>query len=118
MESEEERVIYSVAKALTPEVWGKEVMSLGLYEFWRRANRCVVTNRKVIHKSGVWSRIEQAIPLERIQDVQTQIGPLTGRVVISSAGKVVGVSLAFGPLWRRQAQELARAIQEQMAQRR
>jgi len=107
-----------VVKAATPEVWGKYIVSLGLYEVWRRHDRCIVTNRKVVRRSGVFSRTEQDIPLERIQDVSSHIGPLTGTVEVSSAGKWVGVSIEVGPLWRKQAQRLAEAIQAQMTQRR
>jgi membrane protein YdbS with pleckstrin-like domain len=113
-----ERVVWEVVKSATPETWGKYLTSLGLYELWRRADRCWVTNQKVVRRQGLFSREERAIPLERIQDVVVKVGPLTGKVLISSAGLKAGVTLAMGPLWRRQAQQLAQVIQEQMQARR
>jgi membrane protein YdbS with pleckstrin-like domain len=107
-----------VHKAATPEMWGKLVGSLGLYIFWLRADKCIVTTRKVVHQSGVFGKEERAIPLERIQDVSSKIGPLTGMVSVSSAGDVRGVSITIGPLWRKQAQKLSQVIQEQMQARR
>jgi membrane protein YdbS with pleckstrin-like domain len=113
-----EQVVWVVIKAATPEVWGKYVTSLGLYEFWRRADRCTVTNRQVLRRQGLLSRTERVIPLDRIQDVSVKVGPLTGKVTISSAGAVAGVNIKVGPLWRGQAQKLGEVIQEQMQARR
>jgi membrane protein YdbS with pleckstrin-like domain len=113
-----EQLVWQVSKSATPEIWGKLLGSLGLYGFWLRANRCIVTNRKVMHQTGVFSKEERAIQLERIQDVSSKIGPLTGSVTVSSAGVVSGVSITIGPLWRNQAEKLSQVIQEKMQARR
>lgn len=114
----EERVVWAVRKSATPEVWGKLVLSLGLYWLWLHADQCIVTNRKLVHKHGVLTVNEEAIPLERVQDVQSKIWPLTGKVTVSSAGVVVGMSIVVGPLWRGKARKLSQVIQEQMQGRR
>ena len=114
----DEKIVWEVRKSATPEVWGKLILSLGLYMLWLRADKCTVTNRKVVHRHGLLNVAEEAIPLERIQDVNSKIGPLTGKVAVSSAGVVVGMSIVVGPLWRGQAQKLMQVVQEQMQGRR
>ena len=58
------------------------------------------------------------VQLERVQDVISKIGPLGGKVAVSNAGVVVGMSIVVGPLWAGKAQKLAQVAQEQMLLRR
>ncbi len=78
----------------------KFLLSLGIYELWRRRNTTVVTNQRILFGSGIFGRTEQSIPLKNVMDVGfrrrglnsyaevavskrgkssvTQVGPMTG----------------------------------------
>ena len=49
-------------------VWYKYLLTLGLYNIWRRRNLAILTDRRVFLAKGVWSRREQSIPLSHIED--------------------------------------------------
>jgi Bacterial PH domain len=49
-------------------VWYKYLLTLGLYNIWRRRNIFVLTDQRVFLAKGVWNRREQSIPLHHIED--------------------------------------------------
>lgn len=86
------------------------VLTLGLWEFWRRRHRIVVTNRRLVIAAGVVSKQESALPLGRIQDVHLTASPLTGgAVALSTAGGGLGVG-GVSRLTRADATALADAL--------
>jgi hypothetical protein len=58
----------------------KACLTLGLYILWWSAKRIIVTNRRVIWRSGVFGKGERSIPLSRVQDVSVSYG-LIGRIL-------------------------------------
>lgn len=63
---------------------------------------CVLTDRALVLKQGVWFRNESTVPLDRIQDVSVQHGPLLDRLGLAtmrvetagaSAGAQSGINL-------------------------
>ena len=47
----------------------KYVLTLGLYELWRRRNTTVLTDQRILFGSGIFNRSEQSIPLKNVGDV-------------------------------------------------
>ena len=89
---------------------GRYVFTLGLWTFWRKRHRWVLTDHRIIALKGIISRHEQAVPLERIQDVVTATSPFSGgKVKLSTAGGQLGIA-SIGPLTRQTAYDVADAI--------
>lgn len=88
------------------------VVTLGLYEPWRRASWFVVTDRRVIASKGLVTRSQRAIPVDMVQDasVRTQFG--VGTVMVSTAGGGMS-AVRFGPLRSVVAREMADVVLEQ-----
>ena len=97
--------------AATPLVWLKWLVTLGIYELFRRRTVFLVTSRRVIVRQGLIHRSERSLPVGRIQDISTRKGMLTGWVELSSAGGNLGVE-AFGPLWNPSVQRMSDAIEQ------
>jgi membrane protein YdbS with pleckstrin-like domain len=98
-----------VLEFLASPFWtmGRYLFTLGLWEFWRRKHRWVITNHRIISLRGLISRHEVGIPLERIQDIHTKTSPFTGgHVALSSAGGALGIS-SIGPVRRQYAYDIA-----------
>ena len=106
-----ETVLFRSFPAATPVVWLKWLITLGIYEFFRRRTIFLVTSRRVIVRQGVIHRSERSLPVGRIQDINTRRGLLTGWVELSSAGGNLGVE-SFGPLWNPSVQRMADAIEQ------
>lgn len=47
----------------------KYMLTLGLYEFWRKRNVAIVTDQRILFGEGIFRRTEQSIPLKRVLDV-------------------------------------------------
>lgn len=47
----------------------KYIVTLGLYEFWRRRNTAVITDQRILFGSGIISRSEKSISLAKVLDV-------------------------------------------------
>jgi uncharacterized membrane protein YdbT with pleckstrin-like domain len=70
----------------------KVILTLGVYILWWAAKQLVVTNRRVIWRTGVFGKSERSIPLSRVQDVSVSYGPMGrilryGNVRVESAGE-------------------------------
>lgn len=71
--------------------WPKLLFSAGIYFFWWRSNTLELTDRRVVLRSGVFSKNERSIPLVKVQDVTVNRGPVGrlfgfGDLRIESAG--------------------------------
>jgi len=58
----------------------KAILTLGLYLLFWRAKALLVTNRRVIWRTGLIGKSERSIPLSRVQDVSIKYG-LPGRIL-------------------------------------
>jgi membrane protein YdbS with pleckstrin-like domain len=85
------------------------VLTLGLYELWRKAAWFMVTDQRVIASKGIVTRTQRSVPVDMIQDasVRTQLG--VGTVVVSSAGGPLSAQ-RFGPMSSATANEMADVI--------
>ena len=90
----------------------KYVLTLGLYELWRRRNTTVVTDQRIIMGSGIFNRSEESIPLKKVLDVTFQRrGPSAyAEIAVAKRGrttvKKVGPMRGMGA--RRLASEILR----------
>jgi membrane protein YdbS with pleckstrin-like domain len=75
---------------------GNEVVTLGLYELWRRRTHLILTNQRVITSKGVVGRSVRSLPLDRIQDASVTNRLWEARIVLSSAGGRVGIEALNG----------------------
>lgn len=71
--------------------WMKMLFTLGLYFFPWRSKTLELTDRRVVLRSGVFSKNERSIPLVKVQDVTVDRGPIGrmfgfGDLRIESAG--------------------------------
>ena len=110
-----ETVLFTAYPAATPVVWLKWLVTLGIFEFFRRHTVFLVTNRRVVVRQGVVHRTERSVPVSRIQDISTRTGLFTGAVELSSAGGALGVE-SFGPLWKPSVARMSEAIEQLVAQ--
>lgn len=70
----------------------------------------MVTTHRLVLVEGLVTRSEQALPLNRIQDIRTRLSPFSGGdVVVSTAGGSLGVQ-AIRFLRRADAAALAEAL--------
>jgi membrane protein YdbS with pleckstrin-like domain len=71
---------------------GAYVVTLGLWEAWRRRHRYIVTNQRVLATKGIITKSQQSAPLGKLQDVHTRLSPLQGSsIVLSTAGGALGI---------------------------
>jgi membrane protein YdbS with pleckstrin-like domain len=105
-----EEIKVSCTPAKAPR-WATYVITLGLYEFWRRANVYAVTDRRVAARAGLITKTEGSLPLFYVQDatIQTFLG--WGRVNVSTAGGDSG-DLETNYVRKADAQEFRRVILE------
>jgi uncharacterized membrane protein YdbT with pleckstrin-like domain len=111
--SGDEVVLFWALPAAMPAVWLRWLITLGLYEIWRRRTKFIVTNRRVVWRTGLINRTERSVPISRIQDVTTHKGLLAGWVELSSAGGTAGVE-TLGPVWNASVDRMAEAIDRQL----
>ena len=89
------------------------VVTLGLWEFWRRRHHFVLTNQRIVIAKGILSKQERSAQLDRAQDVRVDQSVLTGgRVYISTAGPGPGLRVGdpHTPLSRDDARAFADAL--------
>lgn len=102
-----------VVTDVLPSKWwtlSRYICTLGLWAIWRTRHRWVLTNHRLLALRGVIGKHEQALPLERIQDVSTQASPFSGGSIrLSTAGGQLGFT-SIGPLTRADAYRFADAI--------
>ena len=102
MTKQQERIIKTSRESpLGCGFWLKVCFTFGLYLIWWHAKRLIVTNRRVIRRSGVLGRAERSIPLSRVQDVSIRYNPIGrlpgyGNVRIESAGGRLTEIVAYG----------------------
>jgi len=89
---------------------GSYVWSLGLFEPWRRRTHFIVTTKRLVALCGLASRIEQIIPLERIQEVTVRARRRSATVWVATWGGALGTQ-AIGPLGVGQARRLAETVE-------
>lgn len=105
-----EEIKVSCIPAKAPR-WATYVITLGLYEFWRRANVYAVTDRRVAARAGLITKTEGSLPLFYVQDATIQTFLWWGRVNVSTAGGDSG-DLQTNYLQKADAREFRRIILE------
>jgi len=103
--STEITIVRKRATVWTLGFWFKLIVTLGFYLFWWSATSVTVTDRRVVWKSGLFSKNERTIPLQQVQDVSVSYGFFGqllgyGTIRIESAGgpepEIVAINIA-GP---------------------
>lgn len=95
---------------------GLYVITIGLWEIWRRRHQYIVTDQHAILVKGIVSRSERSLPLDRVQDATTSRQLWVGAVVVSTAGgqgsalKMTGLSSKQS---RRLSSEILAAVKNQ-----
>ncbi len=90
--------------------WSRYFFTLGLWEIWRRRQRVVVTNQRIITTRGLLSKSQRMLPIGKVQDASLQLRFWVGRVVVTTAGGAAG-SVDFPTLSRPDARNIVNAIQ-------
>ncbi len=86
------------------------VLTLGLFEFWRRAATVTLTNQRVVLERGLARRRRRAVPVLMVQDAQVSSqGRRAWVVVVASAGVRPAV-LELGPFALYEADDLTDLI--------
>lgn len=105
----DETVVYPTIHPSGPLVWFRYAITLGLYEFWRKATCLTVTDRRVIYHAGLISKTERTLPLHFLQDASLRTVLGSSYVSFSTAGREAGFE-TFGPCWPEQARSLKDTI--------
>jgi hypothetical protein len=72
-------------------IWWKHVLTLGLYELWRRRHVLALTNKRVIATQGfIFSKFDRNVRLRRVQDATRERTFFWAHVRVSSAGGELG----------------------------
>jgi membrane protein YdbS with pleckstrin-like domain len=106
--AENETITTTCRPAKVPR-WIFYLVTLGLYEFWRRATVYAVTDRRVVARNGIITRTEGSLPLFYVQDATIQTFLWWGRIHVSTAGGESG-DLETLSVPKESAQELRRVI--------
>ncbi|NDJ78584.1 MAG: PH domain-containing protein [Chloroflexi bacterium] len=74
-----------------PQFWVKALFSLGLWLLWWANDYLALTNQAVVRRTGVFTKEERAVPLNRVQDVSISYGIIRrilghGDIRIETAG--------------------------------
>ena len=94
-------------------IWGRYLITLGLYGAWRRAACFTVTDQRVIMTRGlVLSKSQRSVPVDMVQDASVQTTMGVGSVLVSTAGGSASVE-RFSPLRSETARELSDVILQQ-----
>lgn len=97
-----------------PSTWVGWVLSLGLYELWRRRNVLAIDGREIVAGHGIVSRHDRTLPLGRVQDVTVHRVLWWARVTVSTAGGGPGIVKA-GPYRTVDAREFASRVRAVIA---
>lgn len=89
----------------------KYVLTLGLYELWRRRNTTVVTNQRILFGSGIFNRSEQSIPLKNVMDVAFRRRGLNAYAEVFATRRGKNSVMMVGPMSDSGARRLASEIQ-------
>jgi uncharacterized membrane protein YdbT with pleckstrin-like domain len=96
---------------------GTYLLTLGFYEFWRRATYFVVTDQRVILSKGRVTRSQRAVPIDMVQDASVTTSLGLGNVIVSTAGGPQSVE-RFGPMAAPTARRMAEVVLGQRRQAR
>jgi hypothetical protein len=88
--------------------------TLGTYEFWRKRDTAVVTNRRILFGKGIFRRTEKSIPLTNVTDVVfvRRGANCYAEVAISDRGR--GSVKLIGPMSGSTARRLVSEILRQL----
>jgi Bacterial PH domain len=103
---------------LRPSGWwgttGYYILTLGFYEFWRRATVFALTDQRILQRKGRIQMVEQNLPVVDVEDVTVTKILGVGGVRVSVAGGLPSASLQeMQPLPTAEARRFADAIMAQ-----
>lgn len=88
-----------------PEVWSRYILTLGLYEFWRRVTLFAITEQRLAFRKGLVAiKTEKSLPLHFVQDAAVSQVFWWAWVTVSTAGGSQGLG-RLGPMGTGQARE-------------
>lgn len=76
---------------------GSMVLSLGLFELWRRRSVFAVTTRRVIAVRGLVSRERQVVPVDDVDEVNVRRSAWSATVFVATVDGRYGTQ-PFGPM--------------------
>jgi len=90
----------------------KYVMTLGLYELWRRRDTAIVTDKRILFGRGIFSRVEESVPLKDVTGVTFLRRGANSYAEVAVAGHGRDRSIRFvGPMRALTARRFASEIQ-------
>lgn len=107
---EDEPVVFACRPAKAPR-FALYFVTLGLYEFWRRANLYALTDRRAAERAGLITNTEASLPLFYVQDATLRTFLWWGYIYVSTAGGEGG-EMATRWLPRTDAEKFRRLILE------
>ena len=93
----------------SPGVFLSLCITYGCYEIWRSRHYFILTNQRVIHAFGIFSRSIRYIPLSRVQNVTLYRHFWVSELQLSSAGELGGI-VKLGPLSNRNARDFQQSL--------
>jgi uncharacterized membrane protein YdbT with pleckstrin-like domain len=94
-------------------IWGRYLITLGLYGAWRRATCFTVTDQRVIITRGLMlNKSQRSVPVDMVQDASVQTTMGVGSVLVSTAGGSASVE-QFGPMRAETARQMSDVILQQ-----
>jgi hypothetical protein len=94
-------------------IFWKYLVTLGLYHFWWKRDVLALTDRRLIVTRGfVFSKTDQSLPLDRLQDINRHRVLFWSYLGFSTAGGILG-SVRWGPYAPHASREFADAVAHQ-----
>lgn len=92
------------------KVWPKYLLTLGLYNLWRKRNVLVLTDRRVVTGKGIFSRTERSTGMSHIEGASYQRKGLSGYCVVDANVRGRHETHRLGPLSARKARDFTDEI--------
>jgi hypothetical protein len=94
-------------------VWPKYILTLGLYNFWRKRHTAVLTNQRLMLAEGILSRRERTIPRKRIRGAAYVRRGMSAYCEVALTDREgLGPPTRVGPLKSRTARRFVEEIEE------
>jgi Bacterial PH domain len=103
----------SVVMAATPGIianFHKHVVTLGMYELWRRRNTAIVTDKRIMFGSGIVRRSEKSIPLSKVIDVSFSRKGLNSYAEVTVTDRGQRKNRLVGPMSGKEARRFVSEI--------
>ena len=88
----------------------KYMVTLGLYELWRRRNTAIITDKRIMFGSGIVRRSEKSIPLSKVIDASFSRRGVNSYVEVTVTEKGQRKHRLVGPMSGREARRFVSEI--------